>query len=161
MRVVRCGLSALPNREHWIAAAVLVLLVVLRSIVFVFWEQSFFDSDQAITGLMAKHLIESRAFPVFLLRSELHARCRGLPRRSRVRSRGCIGHDAEVAASGPQHRCRTPPPANSSSARSACARMSRSYRSCFLPCHPRPQRRRCSRPTAGTSPRLCTPCSSG
>ena len=65
MRVVRCGLSALPNREHWIAAAVLVLLVVLRSIVFVFWEQSFFDSDQAITGLMAKHLIESRAFPVF------------------------------------------------------------------------------------------------
>jgi hypothetical protein len=65
MRVVRCGLSAPPNREHWIAAAVLVLLVVLRSIVFVFWEQSFFDSDQAITGLMAKHLIESRAFPVF------------------------------------------------------------------------------------------------
>lgn len=65
MRVVRCGLSALPNREHWIAASVLVLLVVLRSIVFVFWEQSFFDSDQAITGLMAKHLIESRAFPVF------------------------------------------------------------------------------------------------
>jgi hypothetical protein len=65
MRVVRCGRSALPNREQWIAGAVLVLLVVLRSIVFVFWEQSFFDSDQAITGLMAKHLIESRAFPVF------------------------------------------------------------------------------------------------
>ena len=39
-----------PDRERWIAAAVLVLLVVLRSIVFVFWEQSFFDSDQAITG---------------------------------------------------------------------------------------------------------------
>ena len=65
MRVVRCGRSALANRERWIAAAVLVLLVVLRSIVFVFWEQSFFDSDQAITGLMAKHLIEGRAFPVF------------------------------------------------------------------------------------------------
>ncbi len=65
MRVVDCGSTALPNRERWIAAAVLVLLVVLRSIVFVFWEQSFFDSDQAITGLMAKHLIEGRAFPVF------------------------------------------------------------------------------------------------
>jgi hypothetical protein len=44
---------------------VLVLLVVLRSIVFVFWEQSYFDSDQAIIGLMAKHLVERRAFPVF------------------------------------------------------------------------------------------------
>ena len=65
MRVVDCGSAALPNRERWIAPAVLVLLVVLRSIVFVFWEQSFFDSDQAITGLMAKHLIEGRAFPVF------------------------------------------------------------------------------------------------
>jgi hypothetical protein len=84
---VRCGSTALPNRERWIAAAVLVLLVVLRSIVFGFWEQSFFDSDQAITRLMAKHLIEGRAFPVFT--------------------------------------------------------------------------RRCSRPTAGTSPRLCTPCLSG
>ena len=28
-------------------------------------EQSFFDSDQAIVGLMAKHLSELRAFPVF------------------------------------------------------------------------------------------------
>jgi hypothetical protein len=65
MCVVRCGSTALPNCERWIAAAVLVLLVVLRSIVFVFWEQFFFDSDQAITGLMAKHLIEGRAFPVF------------------------------------------------------------------------------------------------
>ncbi len=65
MRVVRCGSTALPNRERWIAAAVLVLLVVLRSIVFVFWEQSYFDSDQAIIGLMAKHLVERRAFPVF------------------------------------------------------------------------------------------------
>ena len=65
MRAARCGGTRRANRERWIAAAVLVLLVVLRSIVFVFWEQSFFDSDQAITGLMAKHLIEGRAFPVF------------------------------------------------------------------------------------------------
>ena len=65
MHVGHSGRTALPNRERWVAAAVLVLVVVLRSIVFVFWEQSFFDSDQAITGLMAKHLIEGRAFPVF------------------------------------------------------------------------------------------------
>ncbi len=39
--------------------------MLLRSLVFVFWEQSYYDSDQAIVGLMAKHLIEGRAFPVF------------------------------------------------------------------------------------------------
>jgi hypothetical protein len=39
--------------------------VVLRSAVFVFAPASHFDSDQAVTGLMAKHLSELRAFPVF------------------------------------------------------------------------------------------------
>ena len=34
--------------------------------VLVFWEQAQFDSDQAVIGLMAKHLIEGRAFPVFM-----------------------------------------------------------------------------------------------
>src|SRR6186997_2062746 len=41
------------RRERWTAAVI------------VFWEQSYYDSDQAIVGLMAKHLIEGRAFPVF------------------------------------------------------------------------------------------------
>ena len=45
--------------------AVLAALVVLRSAVFVFWPGSHFDADQAVTGLMAKHLSELRAFPVF------------------------------------------------------------------------------------------------
>ena len=45
--------------------AVLTALVIARSAVFVFWPQSHFDSDQAVTGLMAKHLSEFRAFPVF------------------------------------------------------------------------------------------------
>jgi len=40
-------------------------LVAARSIVYVAYEQAFFDSDQAIWGLMAKHLIEGRAFPLF------------------------------------------------------------------------------------------------
>src|SRR6185503_11875826 len=43
----------------------LAALVVLRSLVFVGWPASHFDSDQAVTGLMAKHLAELRAFPVF------------------------------------------------------------------------------------------------
>jgi hypothetical protein len=53
------------RRERWVAAAVVLLLVLARSAVFVFWEQSYFDSDQAVIGLMAKHLIQQRAFPVF------------------------------------------------------------------------------------------------
>jgi hypothetical protein len=43
----------------------LTVLVILRSSVFVFVPAAHFDSDQAVTGLMAKHLAEGRAFPVF------------------------------------------------------------------------------------------------
>lgn len=50
---------------RWIIPAILCALVVARSLVFVAWPQSHFDSDQAVTGLMAKHLSELRAFPVF------------------------------------------------------------------------------------------------
>src|SRR4029079_1017958 len=46
-------------------SGVIAGLVVLRSLVFVCWPASHFDSDQAVTGLMAKHLSELRAFPVF------------------------------------------------------------------------------------------------
>src|SRR4029453_19076776 len=53
------------RRERWTAAAIVLLVVLIRSLVFVFWEQSYYDSDQAIVGLMVKHLIEGRAFPVF------------------------------------------------------------------------------------------------
>jgi hypothetical protein len=52
-------------RERAIVAAVALSLILVRSIVFVFWNQTHFDSDQAITGLMAKHISEGRAFPVF------------------------------------------------------------------------------------------------
>jgi hypothetical protein len=43
----------------------ILLIVVFRAFIFVFWERAHFDADQAITGLMAKHLAELRAFPVF------------------------------------------------------------------------------------------------
>jgi hypothetical protein len=42
-----------------------VALVLLRSAVWTVWEQSDFDADQAIVGLMAKHLAELRAFPLY------------------------------------------------------------------------------------------------
>jgi hypothetical protein len=44
-----------------------VLLVTFaRSAIFVFWEGAHFDGNQAVFGLMAKHLAELRAFPVFM-----------------------------------------------------------------------------------------------
>lgn len=55
----------LASREWWISAGAIVLIVLLRSAFFLVWPLSQFDSDQAITGLMAKHLSELRAFPVF------------------------------------------------------------------------------------------------
>lgn len=52
----------LGRPTFWISAAFVV--VVLRSAVWVLSEQIYFDSDQAITGLMAKHLAEGRAIPL-------------------------------------------------------------------------------------------------
>ena len=57
---------ALSSRESQIILIAAALLVIFRSAVFVFWPQSYFDSDQAIFGLMAKHIAEGRAFPVFM-----------------------------------------------------------------------------------------------
>jgi hypothetical protein len=51
--------------ERRLAAALLVAVVLFRSGVFVIWPQAHFDSDSAITGLMATHLSQGRAFPVF------------------------------------------------------------------------------------------------
>jgi hypothetical protein len=53
------------SRERWLVAAGIATIVVARSAVLVFWEQAHFDADQAIVGLMAKHLAELRAFPLF------------------------------------------------------------------------------------------------
>src|SRR3954471_9393564 len=50
--------------ELLLCAIAAAALVVARSIVFIRYEQ-FFDSDQAIVGLMAKHLSEFREFPLF------------------------------------------------------------------------------------------------
>ncbi len=48
------------------ATAVAVALVLFRSALFVIHGQVSFDSDQAVIGLMGKHLAEGRAFPLFL-----------------------------------------------------------------------------------------------
>jgi len=53
------------RRERMLAVGLAVALTVLRSATLVGFEGARFDSDQALLGLMAKHLIEGRAFPVF------------------------------------------------------------------------------------------------
>jgi hypothetical protein len=58
--------ASFVERQRFAATlAIAVALVILRSFVWIFFEQSFFDSDQAVVGLMAKHLAEGRAFPLF------------------------------------------------------------------------------------------------
>ncbi len=52
------------STERKLVFGVAIALVLLRSSVFVFFD-AIFDSDQAIVGLMAKHLSEGRTFPVF------------------------------------------------------------------------------------------------
>ncbi|MSO55724.1 MAG: hypothetical protein EXQ55_02205 [Acidobacteria bacterium] len=59
------GVFAQRKAQVIAALAIALALVGARSIVWVFFEQSHFDSDQAIVGLMAKHLAEGRAFPLF------------------------------------------------------------------------------------------------
>ena len=52
------------STERKLVFGIAIALVLLRSAVFVFFD-AVFDSDQAIVGLMAKHLSEGRTFPVF------------------------------------------------------------------------------------------------
>jgi dolichyl-phosphate-mannose-protein mannosyltransferase len=51
---------------RWIILAILLLVVLGRSAIFVIAPESYFDADQAVFGLMAKHLAELRAFPLFM-----------------------------------------------------------------------------------------------
>ncbi|MCC7010323.1 MAG: hypothetical protein IT184_16060 [Acidobacteria bacterium] len=55
-----------PSISPALVAATLVALVLFRAVVWVGWEQSHFDPDQAVIGLMGQHIAEGRAFPVFM-----------------------------------------------------------------------------------------------
>ena len=65
MIALRASAHATATRERLAAILIATLLVVFRAYVFIAWEQSHFDADQAIVGLMAKHLLEGRAFPLY------------------------------------------------------------------------------------------------
>jgi hypothetical protein len=53
------------SRELTLAIGAALFLVLVRSFMPLAYEQAYFDSDQAIVGLMAKHLSELRTFPLF------------------------------------------------------------------------------------------------
>ena len=53
------------RREAWFFSALAAVLVLIRSVIFLLHGYIDFDSDQAIVGLMAKHLSEFRTFPLF------------------------------------------------------------------------------------------------
>ena len=53
------------SREEWLVCGAAILIVLFRSAMFVFQQALSFDSDEAVTGLMAKHLAGLRAFPLF------------------------------------------------------------------------------------------------
>jgi hypothetical protein len=53
------------RRECMLFYALATLLVLVRSFVPTYYEGFYFDSDQAIVGLMAKHLSDLRSFPLF------------------------------------------------------------------------------------------------
>ena len=53
------------KRERLAVCAAAVALILLRSVVPVRYEGYFFDSDQAIIGLMARHLSTFQRFPLF------------------------------------------------------------------------------------------------
>jgi hypothetical protein len=52
--------------ERRVVWAVVVVLVLFRSLLFVFGSTLSFDADEGVFGLMAKHLAEGRAVPLFM-----------------------------------------------------------------------------------------------
>jgi hypothetical protein len=63
-------LRAVKRGVDWRPVVALVAAIVLRSWFFLNWDEAYFDSDQAIVGLMAKHLTEGRAWPLFFYGQE-------------------------------------------------------------------------------------------
>ena len=64
------AIQAITSTEGLAVLAIVTSIVVGRSLVFVLFEQAQFDADQAVTGLMAKHIAELRAFPFYAYASD-------------------------------------------------------------------------------------------
>jgi hypothetical protein len=71
MPAMRAATTSVPlprggRVELIVALGLAWVLVIARSLVYAVYPHSSFDSDQAIIGLMAKHISEGRAFPLYL-----------------------------------------------------------------------------------------------
>jgi len=66
LRVNASGARRTPLRALLLVFICASAVVVARSIVFMAYEGLHFDADQAVFGLMAKHLVEGRAFPLYM-----------------------------------------------------------------------------------------------
>jgi hypothetical protein len=55
----------LPLHDRRIGLALVIVIVLARSVPVLYWADLHFDADQAVTGLMAKHLVEGTALPLF------------------------------------------------------------------------------------------------
>ena len=72
---MRIGASQLSHPwvrwSAWVpAVSIAVLALILRSWFFLAFDEAYFDSDQAIVGLMAKHITEGRSWPLFFYGQE-------------------------------------------------------------------------------------------
>ena len=54
-----------PRASLRIVIAIVACAVLVRTFPFVWWPNTHFDSDQATVGLMAKHISEGRAWPLY------------------------------------------------------------------------------------------------
>ena len=59
------AIASAPSRPTWPWLLVAASLVVARTWPYAWWGTLAFDGDQAVVGLMAKHVAELRAFPVY------------------------------------------------------------------------------------------------
>jgi hypothetical protein len=63
---LRRVLQRIKAAGFWPVLLAVAVLMLWRSAIFLFWEESHFDANQAVIGLMAKHVAELRAFPLFM-----------------------------------------------------------------------------------------------
>jgi hypothetical protein len=77
-------------RQHLPFLLILIEMAIVRFVI-LFVSQTHVTSDEAIIGLMAKHILESRYFPFYFYGTSYNASCawEALPCRHPVRDRGC------------------------------------------------------------------------
>src|SRR3989440_1678742 len=61
-------------RRHWVFLLILIATAIVRFVI-LFISQTHVTSDEAIIGLMGKHILEGRAFPFYFYGISYNASC--------------------------------------------------------------------------------------